>query len=474
MESWDAIVVGSGPNGLAAGIRLLQQGASVLIVEGAESPGGGMRTAELTLPGFHHDVCSACHPTGVLSPFFRTLPLERHGLSWAFPRYSVAHPLDDGPPVLLEQDVAATAEGLGIDAAAYRSLVEPLLHDPDTLFADLLAPLGVPRDPVTLTRFGWRGWRSASLLSRWFRGDRAPALLAGCAAHAIQPLDNLLTGALGLVFLIAAHVQPWPVVRGGTGELTRALVAHFRALGGELRTGTWVRSLDDLPPSRVVLFDTDPHQLSSIARDALPARYVRQLTHYRMGPGAFKLDWALDGPIPWKDERVRQASTVHLGGTFAEIAAAEKAMYRGEHPERPYVLLVQQSELDPSRAPEGKHTGYAYIHVPPGSEVDQTKVLEAQVERFAPGFRDRILARHVTRPRDFFSYNPNYLGGAVTGGTGDLLQLFTRPTWNFWDPYRTPNPKLFICSASSPPGGGVHGMCGYHAANSALRQLTRS
>ena len=268
-------------------------------------------------------------------------------------------------------------------------------------------------------------------------------------------------------------MKPWPVVRGGTAALTRALVAHFEALGGELRTGTWIRTLEDLPPSKVVLFDTDPHQLSSIARDALPHRYLSQLTRYRMGPGAFKLDWALDGPIPWKDERVREASTVHLGGTFAEIAAAEKAMATGQHPDKPYVLLVQQSELDPSRAPEGKHTGYAYIHVPPGSERDQTEVLEAQVERFAPGFRDRILARHVTRPRDFFTYNPNYLGGAVTGGPGDLYQLFTRPSWNFWDPYRTPNPRLFICSASSPPGGGVHGMCGYHAARSALKQLTR-
>lgn len=473
MESWDAIVVGSGPNGLAAGIRLLQHGASVLIVEGADTPGGGMRTAPLTLPGFNHDVCSACHPTGVLSPFFRTLPLERHGLSWVFPDYSVAHPLDDGPPVLLQQDVAATAEGLGIDAAAYRSLVEPLLHDPDTLFADLLAPLGVPRDPLTMARFGWRGWRSATLLARWFRGPRARALLAGCAAHAIQPLDNLVTGALGLVFLLAAHVKPWPVARGGSAAITDALVAHFRALGGELRCGTWIRSLDDLPPSRAVIFDTDPHQLAQIAGDALPARFRRTLTRYRMGPAAFKLDWALDGPIPWRDDRIQRASTVHLGGTLEEIAAAEGAMYRGEHPERPYVLLVQQSAIDPTRAPEGQHTGYAYIHVPAGSERDQTDVLEAQVERFAPGFRDRILARHVTRPRDFQALNPNYLGGAVTGGTGDLLQLFTRPSWNPFSPYATPNPRLWIGSASSPPGGGVHGMCGYHAANAVAASLAR-
>jgi phytoene dehydrogenase-like protein len=468
----DVVVVGSGPNGLAAAIACAQQGASVLVLEGQDTIGGGLRTAELTLPGFAHDVCSGAHPMGILSPFFRTLPLEKHGLRWRQSSTSVAHPLDDQPAVLLTRSLEETAAALGEDAAAYRRLVEPFLDDPHGLLADALGPLAIPRHPIQMLRFGLRAIRSAVGLARRFRGKRARALLAGCSAHSILPLDRPLTGAIGLMFLVLGHVEPWPVAEGGSNAIALALAGLLRSLGGRIETGAFVRSLADLPPARVYLFDTSPAQLASIAEPVLPAGYVRRLGRYRYGPAVFKMDWALDGSIPWKDPRCREASTVHLGGMLEEIAAGEAAVWRGEHPERPYVLLVQQSELDPSRAPEGKHTGYAYCHVPANSTADLTDVVERQVERFAPGFRDRILARHAIGPRDFEHDNPNDVGGAITGGVADLFQLFTRPVAR-WNPYTTPNRRVFICSASTPPGGGVHGMCGYHAAKAALKRLAR-
>ena len=470
----DAVVVGSGPNGLAAAVTLAQGGASVLVLEAAGEIGGGLRSAELTLPGFLHDVCSGCHPMGILSPYFTTLPLREHGLEWIKPAASVAHPLDDGPAVMLWRSVDETARGLGPDEARYRRLVSPFLGNPQDFLRDVLAPLGVvPRRPLLLLRFGLSAIRSAVGLARGrFGGERARALFAGCGAHSILPLDRMLSGAVGLLFLVTGHVEEWPVAKGGSIAIGKALANYLGTLGGRIETGKRVTSLTDLPAARVYLFDTSPNQLADIAGPVLPARYVKRLRRYRYGPGAFKMDWALDGPIPWKDPQVLSASTVHLGGTMEEIAAGEAAVWRGEHPERPYVLVVQQSQLDPGRAPAGKHTGYAYCHVPAGSTVDMSDAIERQIERFAPGFRDRILGRHAMRTADFERDNPNYVGGAITGGVADFFQAFARPMARL-DPYSTPNRRIFICSASTPPGGGVHGMCGYHAARSALRRLQR-
>ena len=469
----DAVVVGAGPNGLAAAVALARAGASVRVFELADEVGGGTRSAELTLPGFVHDVCSGVHPMGELSPFFRTLPLAEHGLVWLHPRASVAHPLDDAPAVMLYRELQHTAQGLGQDARAWMRLVGPFLRDPHALLADAMAPLGFPSKPVQFARFGLRAAFSANRLARLcFREERARALLAGCAAHSILPLTQPLTAAMGVLFAVTGHVVDWPVAQGGSRAIGRALASYLTSLGGCIETERRVEKLGDLPASRVVLFDTSPDQLAAIAGDALPSGYRRRLARYRYGPGAFKLDWALDGPIPWRDPACREASTVHVGGTLEEICASERDMYRGRHAERPFLILCQQSEVDPSRAPAGRHTGYAYCHVPGGSTLDMTDAIERQVERFAPGFRDRILARHATSPADFERYNPNYVGGAITGGVADLLQLWNRPVTR-WDPYSTPNPRLFICSAATPPGGGVHGMCGYYAAKSALRRLGR-
>ncbi|HEY0482888.1 MAG TPA: NAD(P)/FAD-dependent oxidoreductase [Kofleriaceae bacterium] len=468
----DAVIIGSGPNGLAAAVLLARSGASVLVLEAADEPGGGTRSAELTLPGFVHDRCSAVHPMAILSPWLRQLPLAEHGLRWIQPPASVAHPLDDQPAVLLRQSLADTAAELDGDARAYRRLLAPFLDDPHGLYGDALAPLGLPRHPLLLLRFGLLGLRSATGLARRFDGPRARALLAGCATHAILPLDRALGGAVAMLFLIAGHVEPWPVAAGGSHAITRALGGVLAAAGGRIETGRAVRALADLPPARVFLFDTSPAQLATIAGPVLPARYVRRLRRYRYGPGVFKLDWALDGAIPWRDPRCLEASTVHVGGSLEDIAAAEAAVWRGEHPERPFVMVCQQSQFDPARAPAGQHTGYAYCHVPANSTVDLTLQIEQQIERFAPGFRDRILARRVTTTGDLERDNPNYVGGAITGGVADLFQLFTRPVARL-DPYSTPNPRIFLCSASTPPGGGVHGMCGYHAARAALRRIAR-
>jgi phytoene dehydrogenase-like protein len=470
MSELDAVIIGSGPNGLAAAVALAQRGAKVLVLEGKDSVGGGLRTAELTLPGFQHDVCSAVHPMGILSPYLRTLPLEQHGLRWLSHEASVAHPLDDGPAVLLQRSLDETVAQLGGDAKAYRKLVAPFLADPHGLLEDALAPLRLPRHPLQMLRFGLLGMRSATGLARRFDGTAARALLAGCAAHTILPFDRSFTAAITLLFLISGHVEPWPVAAGGSAAIATSLTSLLTSLGGRVETGRMIGALSELPPARVYLFDTSPARFADLAEPVLPARYVRRLRRYVYGPGVFKLDWALAGSIPWRDPRCRAASTVHLGGTFEEIAAAEAAVGRGEHPERPSVLLCQQSELDPSRAPAGQHTGYAYCHVPARSTVDLTERIEAQVERFAPGFRDLILARHATTCAAFEAYNPNFVGGAVTGGAADITQLFTRPVAR-WNPYTTPHKRLFLCSASTPPGGGVHGMCGFHAARVAYRRL---
>ena len=469
-RAYDAVVIGSGPNGLAAAVALAQAELSVLVVEGEDTIGGGTRTAELTQPGFLHDVCSAVHPMGVLSPFFKTLPLEEHGLTWLHPPASVAHPLDDGTAVLLQRSLDATTEGIGWDGKAWRRLVTPFLRRPDVLLADLMAPLGVPRAPFAMAHFGWYGMRSARHLARRFAGPRARALFAGCAAHSILPLTRLPSAAVGLVFALTAHLTDWPVARGGSASITTALAGYLRSLSGEIQTSCPVTDLADLPEARAVLFDTSPKQVIAIAEEALPAGYVKRLAQYRYGPGAFKLDWALSGPIPWRDEACALASTVHVGGTLEEIASAEAAAWQGEIPEKPFVLVCQQSNFDATRAPQGMHTGYAYCHVPNGCAVDMTERIEAQIERFAPGFRDLILARHACDPAGFEAYNGNYIGGAITGGVADLSQLFTRPVTRL-NPYTTPNPRLFLCSASTPPGGGVHGMCGYHAARAVMKRL---
>ena len=468
-RDYDAIVVGSGPNGLAAAITLARAGRSVVVFEGAGTPGGGVRSAELTLPGFLHDVCSAIHPLGLGSPFFRELPLADHGLEWIQPPLPLAHPLDGGGAVLLERSLDATAHGLGLDAEPYRRLMAPLADDWDLLAPQLLGPLRPPRHCLALARFGLAALRSArGLAQARFRTDRAQALFAGLAAHSILPLEWTATASFGLVLGLLAHVVGWPMPRGGSQRITDALVAHLRRLGGEVVTGTHVASLELLPRARAVLLDVTPRQVLRLAGDRLPARYRRALDRYRYGPAAFKLDLALDGPIPWRAAECARAGTVHVGGTLDEIAAGEAAVWRGEHPERPFVLVAQQSLFDPTRAPEGRHTVWAYCHVPNGSTVDMTGRIEAQIERFAPGFSERILARAARSPAASEAYNPNFVGGDINGGAQSLDQLFTRPTWSLF-PYATPVRGLYLCSASTPPGGGVHGMCGYHAARAALR-----
>ncbi|MGD9648032.1 MAG: phytoene desaturase family protein [Pirellulales bacterium] len=470
----DAVVIGSGPNGLVAAIELARAGHSVAVLEARDQIGGGLHSAELTLPGYVHDVCSACHPMGVLSPALRSMPLAEHGLRWIYPSASVAHPLDDEPAVVLRKSLAETAAELGPDARAYLRLFAPFLPRSEELLGDLLGPLRIPRGPLRMARFGLPGLLPAAAHFRWrFQGVRARALLAGCTAHSILPFDRLFTSAVGMIFALSGHLVDWPVAAGGSQSIADALAAYLRALGGTIETGRLVRTLGNLPASRVVLFDTSPDQLAEIAEAELPAGYVRRLRRYRYGPGVFKLDYALAGPIPWRDPRVLEASTVHVGGTLDEIAWAESEVWRGRHPDRPFVMVVQQSQFDSSRAPDGKQTGYMYCHVPAGSDVDQTAAIERQIERFAPGFRDLVLARHATTATDFAQFNPNFVGGAVTGGAADVYQLFTRPVARL-DPYSTPNRRLFICSASTPPGGGVHGMCGHFAAQSAIRRLRRA
>jgi phytoene dehydrogenase-like protein len=468
----DGIVVGSGPNGLAAAVTLAEAGARVLVLEAEPTIGGGTRSAALTLPGIVHDVCAAIHPLAVVSPFFRRQPLAAHGLAWIESPVALAHPFDDGTAAVLARSFADTGESLGRDGRHWRELVAPLADSWEGLGEMLLGPLlRMPRAPVTLARFGWYAARSAQALAAGaFADTRARALFAGLAAHAALPLDRLGSAAIGLVLAALAPVAGWPLVRGGSQRIAEALAARLHSLGGTIQTDTPVDSLATLPPARVVLCDVAPRGLLAIAAGGLPERYRRRLARFRHGPGAFKLDLALAGPVPWKAPECANAATLHLGGTLEEIAAAEAAVWRGEHPERPFVLLAQPSLFDDSRAPVGLHTVWAYCHVPTGSDRDMSAQIEAQIERFAPGFRERVLSRSARSAAALERYNPNYVGGDITGGVNDIVQGFRRPVLRL-DPYATPMRGLYLCSASTPPGGGVHGMCGYHAARSALARM---
>ncbi len=469
---YDAIIVGAGPNGLAAAITLAQAGRSVVVFEAQDVIGGGSRTKELTLPGFQHDICSAIHPLGLSSPFFRTLPLERYGLEWIHPPAPLAHPLDDGPAIILERSVEATSETLGIDAKAYRRLMQPLVDHWDILGDAFLGPLRAQMfaHPFLLANFGLKAIQPAqSFAKQHFKGDRARAIFSGMAAHSMLPLDQTLSAAFGIMLGVIGHAVGWPLPRGGSQAIVDALAAYLRSLGGEIVTGVEVKSIESLPPSAAVLFNVTPRQLLRIAGNQLPEGYKRRLQRFRYGPGVFKIDYALDGPVPWKASECLRAGTVHLGGTLPEVALSERQVANGQPPEKPYVLTAQQSLFDATRAPEGKHTLWAYCHVPNGSTFDMTERIEDQIERFAPGFRDRILAKHTLNPVQMEQYNANYIGGDINGGLANLMQFFTRPTIRI-SPYTTPNKRIYICSSSTPPTGGVHGMCGYYAAQAALRR----
>ena len=471
--SYDAVVIGSGPNGLSAAITLARAGLHVLVIECRDSVGGGARTAELTLPGFRHDVCSAIHPLGVISPVLRDLPLADFGLEWLFPEVSLAHPLDGGRAVAVTRSVEETAAGLGRDEEAYRRLLGPLVRDWQAAVVELMGPLRFPRHLGVYIRNALPFLAPAAWLARMvFRDEPARALFAGMSGHSMMPLDRPGTGAFGMLLSMSAHAAGWPVARGGSQAISDALAGYLRSLGGEIVCGWEVKTLAELPPARAYLFDTAPKGLLQIAGDRLPPGYRSQLERFRYNQGVFKVDWALSEPIPWAAAACRRSATVHLGGRLEEIVANEAAVWQGKLPTDPYVLLAQQSMIDPSRAPAGKHTVWAYCHAPAGSTADLTDVIERQIERFAPGFRDTVLARATRNSVQMERYNPNYVGGDINAGVQDLLQQYTRPSFSI-TPYRTPVEGIYICSSSTPPGGGVHGLCGYYAAKTVLKDQGR-
>jgi phytoene dehydrogenase-like protein len=472
-EPLDAVIVGGGPNGLAAAIELARAGRSVEVLEAEATVGGGARSAETTVPGVVHDICSAIYPFGRTSPFFRGAALETFGLRWIEPPASLGHPFDDGTAVLVERDVEATAAMLGRDRDVYRRLMGPLVRNFEVLLPDLLGPFHIPLWPprtIRLGLFGLFALQPATTLARLFRSDRGRALLAGAAAHSILPLTKPISGAAGLTMLASAHADGWPFPEGGAGRIPEAMAAALDHLGGRVSVGRRVGHIDELPPHRAAILDVTARPLLRIAGDRLPDRYRRRLARFHYGPGVFKLDIAIEGDIPWRSRELLRAGTIHLGGTLEEIARAEGAVAAGRPPDRPFVLLAQQSLFDRTRAPDGRNAVWAYCHVPNGSTDDMTKPILGQIERFAPGFRDRILGLQTTSPADLERYNPNDVGGDIGGGSNELAQFFARPAWRL-DPYSTPNPSIFICSASTPPGGGVHGMGGYHAARSVLKSL---
>jgi phytoene dehydrogenase-like protein len=469
--SYDAVVVGSGPNGLAAAIRLAQEKLSVLVVEGADTIGGGTRSAELTLPAFIHDVCSAIHPLGLASPFFRTLPLEKYGLHWIQPDFPLAHPLPDGTAAILKRELDSAAAGLGRDGASYLKLFQSFVTHSESLLKEILRPvLHWPKHPLLMAGFGLSGLRSAcGLAASKFSDPAARALFGGLAAHSFLPLEQRVSASFGLVLGLLGHAVGWPLAQGGSQRIADALAAHLRTLGGEIKTHFPVEHLDQLPPARATLLDVTPLQLLLMAEGELSSSYCDRLKRFRYGPGVFKLDYALSAPIPWASEDCRRSGTVHVGGTLDEVALSEREVSAGRIPERPFVLLAQPSLFDAARAPSGKHTAWAYCHVPNGSNVDMTDRIEKQIERFAPGFRDCVLARHAMNCAEMERRNPNLVGGDISGGLVDLWQLLARPIFSP-NPYRTSIPGVYLCSSSTPPGGGVHGMCGFHAAEAALRE----
>jgi phytoene dehydrogenase-like protein len=467
----DAIVVGSGPNGLAGALTLARAGLRVEVFEGAPEPGGGCRTAELTLPGFVHDVCSAVHPLAAASPFFLGSDLAGRGVRLLTPKVAVAHPLDGGRAGAISGSVTETAGRLGADRAAYQHLMEPLVRDSEAVLSLALAPLrSLPDKLLPAARFGTEGLLPATVLARRLHTAEARALLAGVAGHSLRPLSRPLTSAFGLTLMVLAHTTGWPVIEGGSERLIAAMTAELADLGGSIITGTWIEQLDQLPPAKTVLLDVTPRQLLRMAGDRLPAGYRRAMKRFQYGPGVCKVDWALDGPVPWQSEACREAGTVHVGGTIDEVSRSEADVNGGRHPERPFCLVSQPGVVDVSRAPAGKHTLWGYCHVPAGSDVNMADRIEAQIERFAPGFRDLVQARSVRTATDMERYNPGYVGGDITAGAGTLRQTIGRPTLR-WNPYRTPLEGVYLCSASTPPGGGVHGMCGMWAARTALRDL---
>ena len=468
----DAVVVGSGPNGLAAALELARHGLGVQVFEANDQVGGGVRTGELTLPGFKHDLCSAVHPMGCSSPFFDAIDLEQHGVEWVHPGAPLAHPLES-ETVFLERSLEATVSNLERshrgDGDAYRALVEPFVEAWDDLLEGILRPVvGLPVHPFLMGRFGLRAIRSARSLADRLRGDAGRALLAGIAAHGVLPLDQPGSAAVTVVLAAAGHARGWPVARGGSQSIANALVSMLESLGGRVETGQRITSLAQIPPARAVLLDLTPKQVLAIGGRALPARYSRALQRFQYAPGVFKLDWALSEPIPWRSPGVSRAATVHVGGTWDEVAVAEAAPHAGRLHDVPFVLLAQPSICDPSRAPAGQHTAWAYCRVPHGSRVDMTAAIEARIEHFAPGFRDVVLARAGRDTADLEDGNANLVGGDLGGGLQNLRQTFARPVAGS-DPYRTPLEGLYLCSASTPPGGGVHGMCGFHGARSALK-----
>jgi len=468
---YDAVIVGAGPNGLTAAVTLAGEGWRVLVVDAGTRPGGGTRSEALTLPGFVHDVCSAVHPLGLGSPALRALPLEEHGLEWIHPDVPLAHPLDGGRAAVLRRSVDATAAAFPQrDGHAYRRLMEPLVRSGLPLVDSLLSPLSVPpRAPLGLARYGWSGVRSArGLASHRFDGDEARALLAGLAGHSMLSLRAPITAGYGVMLGLLGHLVGWPVARGGSQAIADALVSLLVSRGGSVELDRRVSSIDELPSARAVLLDLTPRQVVAVAGDRLPAGYRHRLERYRYGPGVFKIDWALDGPIPWTSPDCARAGTVHLGGRLEEIVAAEDEVIAGRHPDRPFVLLAQPSLFDPTRAPVGGQTAWAYCHVPHGSTADRTEAIERQVERFAPGFTERILARHVMDTAALERHDANYVGGDINGGVADLRQFVARPVLSR-RPWATPVEGLYLCSSSTPPGGGVHGMCGWHASQAVLR-----
>jgi phytoene dehydrogenase-like protein len=469
-DAVDAVVVGAGPNGLTAAVILGLAGLSVTVLEGHDTIGGGCRTESLTLPGFRHDVCAAIHPMAVVSPVFRELGLTTQGVTWMSAKTPLAHPLEDGRVVLLSRRLEDMTGTLDQDGERWIALLRPFVERHRDFFADILRPVRIPSHPWLMGRFGWLGLRSCEALLRKFDGTAARALFAGCAAHSFLPLSAPASAAFGLVLAVAAHAVDWPCAQGGSQQIVEALAAMARKNGTTIQTSRPVRSLADVPKARAVLFDVTPRQFAAIAGDAIPASYRGYLNRYAYGPAAFKIDYALAEPIPWKSPLCATAAAVHLGGTAEEIARSEAAANAGATAEAPFVLVAQQSHMDDSRAPKPRHTGWAYCHVPHGSDIDMTDRIERQLERFAPGFRDIVLARHVIAPRALEAHNPNMIGGDIGGGANTLRQFLLRPTPR-WDPYTTPNPRLFLCSSSTPPGGGVHGMCGSGAARTVLRRL---